>query len=138
MERFSLATVDTAAIKTEIEKSRAEKMEPVRNTPADKNMDAFIAELMGGDPVKQQDKPNPTTAAPVKSAQSKPSSPNKKAKTEGAVRHSICEELRTIKAEQKQKPPERRTKEKMRSNIPSISQNSKPRQNKNKLKKERT
>ena len=48
VERFSLATVDTAAIKTEIEKSRAEKAEPIRETPADKNVDAFLDELMGG------------------------------------------------------------------------------------------
>ena len=40
MERFSLATVDSAAIKTEIEKSRAEKAEPMKDTPAEKNVNA--------------------------------------------------------------------------------------------------
>lgn len=140
VERFSLATVDTAEIKTEIKKSRAEKAEPVKDTPADKNVDAFIDELMGGEPAKQQDTPNPTTAAPVKSTQSEPSSQSKKTKSEGIERPSIREELRTIKAEQKQKTPEpeRRAEEKPRGSTHTTPQSNRPKQSKNKSKKERS
>lgn len=141
MERFSLATVDTATIKTEIEKSRAEKAEPVRDTPADKNMDAFLDELMGV-PEQQQNQPNPTTAAPAKSPQSEPSSPIKEARSEGTERHSIREELRTIKAEQKQKAaepePERRAEEKPSGSTHITPQSSRPKRSKNKSKKERS
>lgn len=137
VERFSLATVDTAAIKTEIEKSRAEKTEPIRDTPVDKNVDAFIDELMGGESIKQQNTQNPTTAAPGKSTQSEPSLESKEAKTEGAERHSIREELRTIKAEQKQKTadPERCEEEKQRSSIHNKHQSSGSNQSKNTSKK---
>lgn len=139
VERFSLATVDSAAIKTEIEKSRAEKAEPIKDSPADKNMDAFLDELMGGEPAQQQDKQNPTAAAPLSSTQSEPSSQNKREKTEGAERHSIREELRTIKAEQKQKTaePERRTEEKPRGSTHTVHQSNGPKRSKNKAKKER-
>jgi len=138
VERFSLATVDTAAIKTEIEKSRAEKTEPVRDTPADKNVDAFLDELMGSEHVKQDNMPNPTTEAPSRSVQSEPSSKNRKAVDEGTERHSIREELRTIKAEKKQKNPEPERKEinKPRIDTPATHQTSKTKQPKIKTKKE--
>jgi len=141
MERFSLATVDTATIKTEIEKSRAEKAEPLKDTPADKNMDAFLDELMGS-PEQQKDQPNPTTAAPGKSTQSEPSSPIKEAMADGTERHSIREELRTIKTEQKQKTaepePERRAEKKARGSTHITPQNNKSKRSKNKSKKERS
>lgn len=142
VERFSLATVDTASIKTEIEKSRAEKAEPIKDTPANKDVDAFLDELMGGDPVKQQDQPNPTTAAPLKSVQLEPSSPNKKILGEGDERHSIREELRTIKAEQQKKAAEpeqeRRAVDKPRGNPHIAPQTNPPKRSKNIPKKERT
>lgn len=140
VERFSLATVDTAAIKTEIEKSRAEKVVPIKDTPADRNMDALIDELMGGEPAKQQDKPNPTTAAHGKSDPSGPSSQSKKTLAEDNGRHSIREELRTIKAEQKQKAvepePERKMDGKPRGTH-TVPRNNKPKRLENKIKKER-
>lgn len=144
VERFSLATVNTAAIKTEIEKSRAEKTEPIKDTPADKNVDAFLDELMGSGPEQQHNQPNPTTAAPGKSTQSEPSSQSKEAKTEITERHSIREELRTIKAEQKQKTAElepeleRRAEEKPRGSTHTTPQRSGPKRSKNKTKKERS
>jgi hypothetical protein len=50
VERFKLATVDTASIKSEIEKSRVAKEEektPVeKGTPAEKSTDDFLDELM--------------------------------------------------------------------------------------------
>jgi hypothetical protein len=141
VERFSLATVDTAAIKTEIERSRAEKAEPVKDTPADKDVDAFLDELMRSDPIKQQDQPNPTTAAPLKSVQSEPSSLSKKALGEGNERHSIREELRTIKTEQQKKAAEpereRLAVEKPRGNSHIAPQSNPPKRSKNISKKER-
>jgi hypothetical protein len=142
VERFSLATVDSAAIKTEIEKSRAEKTEPIKETPADKDVEAFLDELMGGEHSQQQEKPNPTTAAPMKSALSGPSSQSRKTLAEGKARHSIREELRTIKTEQKQKAsepiPERRAVEKPRSSTHTEPQSNGRKQSKNKTKKERS
>lgn len=142
VERFALATVDTAAIKTEIEKSRTEKAEPIKDTPADKNVDAILDELMGGEPTQQQDKPNPTTAAPVKFTPSEPFSQSKKAKAEGVERHSIREELRTIKTEQKQKTAEPKMEsgmeEKQHVSTHTTPKSSKPKRSKNKSKKERS
>lgn len=137
VERFSLSTVDTAAIKTEIEKSRAEKTEPVKDSPADKNVDAFIDELLGRESAKKQETPNPTTAAPGKSTQSEPSLQSKEAKTEGAERHSIREELRTIKADQKQKAvePERQAEKKPRGSKHNTHQSSGQKRSKNTSKK---
>lgn len=139
VERFSLATVDTAAIKTEIKKSRAEKAEPIKDTLVDKNMDTFIDELMGGALVKEQDQPNPTTAVQEKSVPSELSSPDKKA-AEGTERHSIRRELRAIRAEQKQKTPEleRKAGEKQLGSKLAAPQNPALKRSKNKLKKERT
>ena len=141
MERFSLATVDSAAIKMEIEKSRAEKAEPMKDTPAERNVNALVDDLMGGEPAKRQDKLNPTTAAPAKSVPSGPSSQNRKTLAEGNERHSIREELHSIIAEQKQKTselvPERRVAEKPRSNVHTPPQNSGPNRSKNKRIKER-
>ncbi|MPM98186.1 hypothetical protein SDC9_145369 [bioreactor metagenome] len=103
-------------------------------------MDAFLDELMGGGPEQKPNQPNPTTAAPGKSAQSEPSSQNKEAKTEVAERHSIREELRTIKTEQKQKTvePERRTEEKLHGSTHTAPQSKEPKRSKNKTKKERS
>jgi len=142
VERFALATVDTAAIKTEIEKSRAEKAEPIKDTPADKDVEAKLDELLSGEPAQQDTQPNPTTAAPVKSGQSEPSLKNKETSGEGNERHSIREELRSIKARQETNPSEpnadRRVEEKPRGSTHTMPQNSKPKQSKNKQKKERS
>jgi hypothetical protein len=77
VERFSLATVNTAAIKTEIEKSRAEKRTHQRIHPPTRMWDAFLDELMGSGPNQQHNQPKPTMAAPGKSTQSEPSSQSK-------------------------------------------------------------
>jgi hypothetical protein len=142
VERFSLATVDAAAIKTEIEKSHTEKAVPMKDSPADNNVDALIDELMGSERTQQQDKPNPTTAAPVKSAPSGLSSQSRETLAEGNERHSIREELRTIKTEQKQKAaepePNRRTEEKPHGSTHGMPQSSMPKRSKNKPKKERS
>jgi hypothetical protein len=130
VERFKLATVDTASIKNEIEKSRTarqkentphkegpdEKAPPEKGTPAEKSADDFLHELMAKpdrpEPVKEQpDNPNPTTATAEKPLPSEPTYERSGKAAEGAIeppRRSIREELREIKAAQKEQAEPRR------------------------------
>ena len=130
VERFKLATVDTASIKNEIEKSRTarqkentphkegpdEKALPEKGTPAEKSADDFLHELMAKpdrpEPVKEQpDNPNPTTATAEKPLPSEPTYERSGKAAEGAIeppRRSIREELREIKAAQKEQAEPRR------------------------------
>jgi hypothetical protein len=130
VERFKLATVDTASIKNEIEKSRAarqkentphkegpdEKAPPEKGTPAEKSADDFLDELMAKpdqpEPVKEQpDNPNPTTATTEKPLPSEPTYERSGKVAEGAIelpRRSVREELREIKAAQKEQAEPRR------------------------------
>lgn len=106
VERFKLAVVDTAAIKTEIVRSRAEKQEQSRATPAEKNTEAFIDELMKKPeskdaPAKEQAVPaNPT---PLRTSQlSRSESSCERSAARGGSsdeRRSVREELREIKAQ---------------------------------------
>lgn len=114
VERFKLATVDTASIKSEIEKSKAareaQKEPAVRETPAEKSTEAFLDELMAKpeqpEPVAEKtDNPNPTTATTEKSRPSEPISERREKAAEGTIeqpRKSVREELREIKAAQKE------------------------------------
>jgi hypothetical protein len=109
VDRFKLATVDTAQIKTEIEKSRATKQEQkepaAKETPAEKTPDAFIDDLMAKpqqpEPVKEKtDNPNPTTAKTEKSLPSEPISGRSAKSAEGATepeRKSVRQELKEIR-----------------------------------------
>ena len=130
VERFKLATVDTASIKNEIEKSRAakqkdniphkegpdEKAPPEKGTPAEKSADDFLDELMAKpkqpEPsAPQTDNPNPTTATTEKPLPSEPTSERSGKAAEGAIeppRRSVREELREIKAAQKEQAEPRR------------------------------
>jgi len=79
VERFKLATVDTASIKSEIQKLRAEKKgekaPAEKGTPAEKSTDAFVEDVMlkPAEPsTSQSDNPNPTTATTEKSRPSEP------------------------------------------------------------------
>lgn len=130
VERFKLATVDTASIKSEIEKSRTdrqkentphkegtdEKAPPKKGTPAEKSADDFLDELMANPdqlkPVKEQpDNPNPTTATAEKPLPSEPTYERSGKAAEGAIeppRKSVREELREIKAAQKKQAELRR------------------------------
>lgn len=119
VERFKLATVDTASIKSEIEKSRTikqkekvtdEKAPSEKGTPAEKSADDFIDELMAKpdqpEPTAEQsDNLNPTTATTEKSRPSEPILEHKGRAAEGAIdpaKKSVREELREIKAAQKE------------------------------------
>ena len=125
VERFKLATVDTASIKNEIEKSKAakesQKAPAEKETPAEKSTDAFIDELMAKpdqvEPViESADNPNPTTATTEKSRPSEPILDHEGKAAEGIIepaKKSVREELREIKAARKEQaePKRESTKE---------------------------
>ena len=111
VERFKLATVDTASIKSEIQKTRAtkkraEKAAARKTTPAEKSADDFIDDLMSKanqpKPDKSQnDNPNPTTATTEKPRPSEPTyerSANFIRGTNEPERKSVRQELSEIKA----------------------------------------
>lgn len=114
VERFKLATVDTASIKSEIEKSRAARefqKEPAEKvSPAEKNTDAFLDELMAkpGRPEptpEQTESPNPTTATTEKSRPSEPIFEGSGKAAAGAIepeRKSVRKELRDIRDAQRE------------------------------------
>jgi hypothetical protein len=155
VERFKLATVDTASIKNEIEKSRAarqkentphkegpgEKAPLEKGTPAEKSTDDFLDELMAKpgqpEPVKEQpDNPNPTTATAEKSLPSEPTYERSGKAAEGAIeppRKSVREELREIKAAQKEQVEPRR--EPAKEQPQAVKQNAKANRQQPKSKK---
>ncbi len=112
VERFKLATVDTASIKHEIEQSRAEKTEaqpaPEKGIPEKSEEDRIVDDLMGA-PAKKEapENANPTAARTEKSPPSAPISEKPRRAAEGtakkADRPSVREELREIKEARKQK-----------------------------------
>jgi hypothetical protein len=126
VERFKLATVDTASIKSEIEKSRAagelEKEPAEKVSPAEKNTDAFLDELMAKpdrpEPTPEQtENPNPTTATTEKSRPSEPISERSGKAVAGAIepeRKSVRKELwdiRNAQREETAQPKRVQTKE---------------------------
>ena len=149
VERFKLATVDTASIKSEIEKSKAAKesqKEPtVKETPVEKNADDFLDELMAKpdrpEPVKEQpENPNPTTdptaAKAEKPLPSEPTYERSGKAAEGAIeppRKSVREELRKIKAAQKEQAEPRR--EPAKEQPQAVKQNAKANRQQPKSKK---
>lgn len=138
VDRFDLATVDTASIKTEILKSREEKeqekssvaeksgKEPsARETPAAKDTDAFLADLLakpGKEPeaLEKNDNPNPTMATTEKSPPSEPISGRSAPAAGGEPvqeRHSVRQELTEIKEARRQaQAKEQRPPQKSRAN----------------------
>ena len=114
-ERFKFATVETATIKAEIEKSKADKTPdaPEKATPDKSAEDKLLDELFEKPVQKEQPQPeNPTAARTEKSPPSEPTSkpPEKSAKgTSDRERQSVREELREIRAGRKQEtdPPKR-------------------------------
>lgn len=109
VERFKLATVDMAGIKSEIQKSRAAKQEEkppeVKGPPAEKSTDGFpdTLEAKAGQlepSVPQTDTPNPTTATTEKSRPSEPIYEHSGKAAEVIVepeRKSVRQELKEIK-----------------------------------------
>lgn len=110
VERFNLASVDTASIVTEVEKSKdskTDKAEPEITAPDKSEKDKVLDELLGKSMQKEENSPeNPSAAKTGKSPQSEPilGKPSKSAEgatmTEG--KPSVKEELRKIKASRKE------------------------------------
>ena len=125
VDRFKLATVDTASIKSEIQKSRAARQEEKaaegkapseKGTPAEKSADDFIDDLLAkpGQPepeVPQIDNPNPTTAKTEKSLPSEPTLERSGKSAEGTSkpeRKSVRQELKEIREARKEQAEPKR------------------------------
>lgn len=127
-ERFSLATIDMASVKTEIEKNREagvkaaeEKETPERATRVNERVDEFMKKVVPETPQKEQGQSqNPTMARTERSDQSGNSSARKETtgKTgladpgESRKKPSVRKELENIRKEQQaKKAPKRKQQE---------------------------
>ena len=113
VERFNLASVDTASIVTEAEKSKDAKdgqPEPEIGVQEKAEKDKLLDELMGKPVQKEENAPNPSVAKTEKSPQSEPTSEQPKKSAEGATmtkeKPSVREELRKIKESRKEQEAE--------------------------------
>ena len=113
VERFNLASVDTASIVTEAEKSKDAKdgqSEPDIGVQEKAEKDKLLDELMGKPIQKEENAPNPSVAKTEKSHQSEPTSEQPKKSAEGATmtkeKPSVREELRKIKESRKEQEAE--------------------------------
>ena len=109
VERFNLASVDTASIVTEAEKSKDAKdgqPEPEIGVQEKAEKDKLLDELMGKPVQNEENAPNPSVAKTEKSPQSEPISEQPKKSAEGATmtkeKPSVKEELRKIKESRKE------------------------------------
>lgn len=110
VERFNLASVDTASIVTTAEKSRDAKdgqPEPEITTPEKAEKDKLMDALMGKPMQKEENAPNPSVAKTEKSPLSEPTSEQPRKSAEGATmtkneKPSVREELRKIKESRKE------------------------------------
>ena len=121
VERFNLASVDTASIVTEVEKSRDTKAaddrdakdgqpEPDVGVQEKAEKDRLLDALMGKPVQKEENAPNPSVAKTEKSPLSEPTSEQPKKSAEGATmtkeKPSVREELRKIKESRKEQEAE--------------------------------
>ena len=125
VERFSLASVDTASIVTEAEKSKGEKAkadktadvkdadakdgqpEPDVGVEEKAEKDRLMDVLMGKPMQKEENAPNPSVAKTEKSPLSEPTLKQQRKSAEGATmtkagKPSVREELRKIKESRKE------------------------------------
>ena len=111
VERFKLATVDTASIKRDIEKDQQEKKTapdvPEQSAPQKEAEELLLDELFGAPIQKEAKAPeNPTAAKAEKSPPSEPISRTQRKTAEGTSkesRPSVREKLREIKAARQEK-----------------------------------
>ena len=125
-ERFNLATIDMASVKTEIEKSRDAKQakdddlfELPNSLKADEKLDAYLDSVIGTEEKTDSDpaNENPTMAQTSKSRQSGPFSENKTvmgdvAGSDTESRPSVRKELKEIREEQQKRASKGSRKEK--------------------------
>lgn len=116
VERFNLASVDTASIVTEAEKSKDAKdgqSEPDIGVQEKAEKDKLLDELMGKPIQKEENAPNPSVAKTEKSPQSEPISEKQSKSAEGATmtkeKPSVKEELRKIKESRKEQEADKGT-----------------------------
>ena len=113
VERFDLASVDTASIVTEAEKSRDAKgtkdgqPEPDIGVEEKAEKDKLLDALMGKPMQKEENAPNPSVAKTEKSPLSEPTSEQPRKSAEGATmtkdeKPSVRGELRKIKESRKE------------------------------------
>ncbi len=110
VERFDLASVDTASIVTEAEKSRDTKdgqPEPEIGVQEKAEKDKLLDALMGKPVQKEENAPNPSVAKTEKFPLSEPTSEQPRKSAEGATmtkdeKPSVREELRKIKESRKE------------------------------------
>ena len=113
VERFKLASMDTASIVTETEKSRDAKdtkdgqPEPDIGVQEKAEKEKLMDALMGKPPQKEENAPNPSVAKTEKSPLSEPTSEPQRNSAEGvakltAEKLSVREELRKIKESRKE------------------------------------
>ena len=113
VERFDLASVDTASIVTEAEKSRDAKgtkdgqPEPDIGVQEKAEKDKLLDALMGKPMQKEENAPNPSVAKTEKSPLSEPTLKQQRKSAEGATmtkaqKPSVREELRKIKEGRKE------------------------------------
>ena len=110
VERFNLASVDTASIVTEAEKSKDAKdgqPEPDIGVQEKAEKDKLLDELMGKPVQKEENAPNPSVAKTEKSPLSEPTLKQQRKPAEGATmakaeKPSVREELRKIKEGRKE------------------------------------
>ena len=118
VERFNLASVDTASIVTEVEKSRDAKAadgkevtdgqpEPDIGVQEKAEKDKLLDALMGKPIQKEENAPNPSVAKTEKSPLSEPTLKQQRKPAEGATmakaeKPSVREELRKIKESRKE------------------------------------
>lgn len=119
VERFKLATVDTASIKSEIEKARAAKQKKgkapaAKGTPAEKSTEDFLDTLMAKpdqSETPQNDNANPTMATTEKSRPSEPTYERRGRPIGDTIepnRRSVREELREIRETQRERADTKR------------------------------
>ena len=143
VERFKLATVDTASIKHEIERTRAEKTEaqpvPDKGVQEKAGADRVLDDLMGKSVNKEAKEPvNPTAARMEKSPPSVPISEKRSKAVEGTAkkqedRPSVREELREITTARKRKEaaaPVREEAPKKKDAAPKVNEHIRPPQKK--------
>lgn len=117
VERFNLASVDTASIVTEVEKAKDEKTdmpEPDIGVQEKAEKDKLLDALMGKPTQKEENAPeNPSVAKTEKSPQSEPISEKQSKSAEGATmtkeKPSVKEELRKIKESRKEQEADKGT-----------------------------
>jgi len=108
VERFNLASVDTASIVSESEKSKGDKTdvaEPEITSPDKAEKDKLLDALMGKPMQKEENAVNPSVAKTEKSPPSEPTSEKPSKSAEGATmtkdKPSVKKELREIKNSRK-------------------------------------